>query len=242
MRKFLHELKRLIRWFLLLYEGFGVRVGDEGEVMLIELSYFIYYNSQLVTRVVKVFRMWRLCWVEWWQWETRVAQKQGALSAFLLVNDFHELVETAAKAPDVWGLVVLLFHYDDLWRTVPSTSNVAAHCSLLLIVRGQFLVTFDLLRDKLAHSFFGKVALLHLLEQRVSDTLGVLASLADGALRHLTCQTKVTDHYLTILVDENVCRLDITMDDVGRMQEFEGAKWVICYNLQVLFLEAAGLP
>lgn len=59
---------------------------------------------------------------------------------------------------------------------------------------------------------------------------------------HRPRQPKVAYHNLAIVVDQDVCWLDVTMNDVAAVQKLEGAETVVHYNFDVGLLQTTGGP
>ena len=95
----------------------------------------------------------------------------------------------------------------------------------------------EFVRNNFLNLVSGTVLLQTLLDNRITHSLRIPASFAYRTLRHSSSQTKVAYHDLTILIDENVCWLDISVDHVARVQKFQTAKSVIDYNFKMLLVK-----
>ena len=62
------------------------------------------------------------------------------------------------------------------------------------------------------------------LHHRVSYSFGITAAFANEGLWECSCKTKIAYSYLTPRVDQDVCWLDIPVNDVGGMTVTHGAK------------------
>ena len=49
-------------------------------------------------------------------------------------------------------------------------------------------------------------------------------------------ESKITDLYIAVLVDQNISRFDVSVDDIGRMQELDGAQDLINENQYMLLI------
>lgn len=80
-----------------------------------------------------------------------------------------------------------------------------------------------------------------LLADGVSDPLGGATALSDAAIRHGTSDSKVTNLNAAFIVNENIARLQIPMDDIGSVEVFSAAKQIVQGHYQVSLLELAGI-
>ena len=72
-----------------------------------------------------------------------------------------------------------------------------------------------------------------ILQERVSQSLRVAAAWAEDRLRKRSRDAEVTDLDFEVLVHKNICGLDISVYDAGRVQKFEPTKYLI-YNFDNL--------
>ena len=95
----------------------------------------------------------------------------------------------------------------------------------------------EFVRNNFLNLISRTVLLQTLLDNRITHSLRIPASFANRTLRHGSSQTKVAYHDLTILIDENVRWLYISVDHVARVQKFQATKSIIDYNFKVLLVK-----
>ena len=179
------------------------------------------------------------------QREARITLEQN-LTAHLLSfgwlafdwHNIHELVKSAAQAPNVWGLIVLLFNDRHFRSSVPSRADVRRKTSLFVLC---FLLNrFYLLGNRLLNGVLVvfRGVILHYL---VPNSLGVAASLPEKALREWSWDSKITYFHLRLLVNKNVLRLQVSVDNVGWVDKLKAAEEVVEDQDQVGLWEVAAL-
>ena len=170
--------------------------------------------------------------VAWAQREARVAAEQEAhvlelrletLGVVLVAGQVHQqLVHDAAEAPHLGGLVVLLLYNRDLGRSVPARSYVQRHIAFLVLssfaVFEQLLANQNLLFRLRWKSFEGSD------RSRVLSQLGRRHRIwvSGAALRQAPRQAEITDFDIAVGRQQNVCRLNVSMHDVGQMDKADG--------------------
>lgn len=71
----------------------------------------------------------------------------------------------------------------------------------------------------------------------LSNSFWASTSLADAAIRERAREAEVAQPYVALVVNQNVSRLEVAVDDVGRVKLFEGAKQVVEDDDEVVLFE-----
>ena len=123
------------------------------------------------------------------------------------------------------------------------TSGALYHRELIWLERLLFFFSlpFDFglcqhLRSDHLPDFLGRVLLQYpVLADGLSDTATVTASGANAAVRQSSSKTEITDFDLAIFVNQDVRRLQITVQDIHRMQVLHRADQIVQNQHNVVF-------
>ena len=131
-----------------------------------------------------------------------------------VLSDEHKLKQTAAKTPHVDCRVILLFQNGYLRCSIPSTTDMTAQTSFLLLTLDLSHLLQDHLLYLLAVATLAKVSI----QDRVSNSFCITAAFSEATLWERSRYSKVANFDLRVFIDENVAGLDVPVDHVGGME------------------------
>ena len=150
-----------------------------------------------------------------------------------------EFGKNATHAPDVDGLVVFLLCKDDLWSPVPPRHDVVTELTWLL--REFIFSLIYLLADSLLERSIPRLILFHIccpidfLEVFLSELSNLTVAII--FLGHGPGESEIANFDTTAGIDEEVTRFDVSMDNVGGVDEVQSTQGVVDYGHDVFFLQ-----
>ena len=151
-----------------------------------------------------------------------------------------KLGEDAADAPHVRGLVVLALDQRNLWRTVPSGANMARKRALL--VSKSLVLNYKLLGDRFIDQALLLGCFTIMFADVLSDSTSVSRALSYKALWKRSRYSIITNLDLTVLVDQDIGRFQVSVHHVGGMHELDGAEEVVAYEFDVGLRHSGYMP
>lgn len=205
---------------------------QEAQIVFVDLAKLVDNLINLIMAIEKVFSVFYR-WI-WRQGIAAVAGEKGMsirifwFFCFFWVLHYvmQELKKTTSQAPHVRSLIILLLNKWDLGWPIPSRAHVTGNRSFLLM--SGFAIRTNLTSNFLPHflivMFFSSELFFH---ERIPEPSRTSWTLTRETFGQCSWISKITKLDLTVIINQNICWLNISVQHICRVNKFYGTKEVV---------------